>query len=86
MFIYCVEKKLSADLLKKIIKDIDKMGVPNFPFNGKFIIEQGLEDGKKIGFALKELEKEWIEKNFNLNNQEAISIIDKVKKLNILDV
>jgi tRNA nucleotidyltransferase/poly(A) polymerase len=86
MFIYCAERKFSLDLLKKIIKDIDKMEIPNFPFNGKFIIEQGLEDGKKIGFALKELEKEWIEKNFNLNNQEAISIIDKVKKLNILDI
>ena len=49
-------------------------------------MNQGLEDGKKIGFALKELEKEWIKSNFNLNNEEAVFIVDKVKKLNILNI
>ena len=49
-------------------------------------MEQGLEDGKKIGYALKQLEKEWVENNFNLKNQEAISIVDKVKKLKILNI
>jgi len=50
------------------------------------MIDQGVEDGKKIGFALKELEKEWIENNFNLNTQEVSSIVDRVKKLNILNI
>ena len=45
-----------------------------------------MENGKKIGFALKEMEKEWIKNNFNLNTQEANLIIDRVKKLNILNV
>ena len=85
-FIYCAEKKFSFSLLKKIINDINKIKVPIFPFNGKYLIEQGLKDGKKIGFALKELEKEWVKNNFNLNSQEAVSIINKVKKLNILNI
>ena len=50
------------------------------------MIAQGLEGGKKIGFALEEKKKEWIENNFNLNTQEAILIVDKVKKLNILNI
>ena len=49
-------------------------------------MEQGLEDGKKIGFALKELEKQWVENNFNLKIQEVTSIVDKIKKLNILNI
>jgi len=85
-FIYCTEKNFSVNLLKKILSEIDKIEIPNFPFNGKHLIEQGIEDGKKIGFALKEMEKEWIENNFNLSNQEASFIIDRVKKLNILNV
>ena len=85
-FVYCVEKKFSINLLKKIFRDVDKIEIPNFPFNGKYVMEQGLEDGKKIGLALKELEKKWIENNFNLKPQEAISVVYKIKKLNIPNI
>jgi len=85
-FIYCSEKKFSFVLLRKIFNDIDNMEIPNFPYNGKYIMNKGLEDGKKIGFALKELEKKWIENNFNLKNQDVDSIVDRIKKLNILNV
>jgi len=85
-FIYCADKTFSFTALSKIISDIDKVNIPNFPFNGKYLIEKGLEDGKKIGFALKELEKEWIKNNFNLKSEEAISIVDKVKRLQILNI
>jgi len=85
-FVYCAEKKFKLNILTKIISDIDKMELQNFPFNGKYLMEQGLEDGKKIGLALKELEKEWIESNFNLKSQDVIAIVDKVKRLNILNI
>ena len=71
--------------MKKTFDEVDKIKIPNFPFNGKYVMDQGLEDGQKIGLALKELEKEWIHNNFNLKHQEAISIIDQIKKLNILN-
>jgi len=85
-FIYCTEKKFSINVIKKIHNEINKIEIPNFPFKGKYVMAQGIEDGKKIGFALEEMEKQWIENNFNLNNQEASSIVDRVKKLNILNV
>ena len=66
-------------MLNKIINDIDQMKIPNFPFDGKYIIDQGLEDGKKIGSALRELEEEWIKNNFNLKALEVTSIVNKVK-------
>ena len=86
IFICCAEKNFSIRVLNQIINDINKLEIPNFPFNGKYIMDQGLEDGKKIGFALKELEKEWIENNFDLKAKEALAIIDKVKKLNIFNI
>ena len=73
-------------MLNKTITQINKMKIPNFPFNGKYLIDQGLEDGKKIGFALQELEKEWTKNDFNLKNEEVIYIVNKVKKLNILNI
>ena len=85
-FIYCVEKNFSASLLRNVISKINKMKIPNFPFNGQHIMSQGLNNGKKIGFALKELEKEWLENDFNLNSKEVSLIVDKVKKLNIFNI
>ena len=85
-FIYCVESKVSTNLLNNIINEINKIEIPNFPFNGQYLIDQGLVDGKKIGFALKELEKEWVQNDFNLKTEEAISIVDKIKKLNIFNI
>ena len=50
------------------------------------MLAQGVVDGKKIGLVLKELEKEWIKNNFKLKPEEAIPIVEKVKKLNILNI
>jgi len=82
-FIYCAEPKFSAKLLDKIVEEINKMDIPSFPFNGQYLINQGVLDGKKIGYALKELEKEWVLKNFDLNTEEVTSILNKIKKSNI---
>jgi len=84
-FIYCAEIKFSTKLFNNIVEEINKIDIPKFPFNGQHLMDQGLLDGKKIGIALKELEKEWVQKNFNLQTKEANFIIDKIKKLNILN-
>ena len=85
-FIYCAEQKFSIKMLNNITEEINKTDIPKFPFNGQYLIDQGLLDGKKIGYALKELEKEWVQKNFNLKNEEATYVVNKIKKLNILNI
>ena len=85
-FVYCAELNFSIKLFKNTIKEINEINIPNFPFYGKYLIKQGLLDGKKIGLALKELEKEWVLKDFNLKDNEAILIINKIKNLNILNI
>jgi len=84
-FIYCAELKFSANLLGNLLNEVDKIEVPSFPFNGKYLKEQGLTEGKEIGYILKELEKVWLEKDFNLEANEAVSIINKLKKLSVLN-
>jgi len=79
-FIYCSESKFSKELLGNLLDEVDKTEIPSFPFNGQYLKEKGLTEGKKIGFILKELEKEWLDKDFNLNKSEVISIIDKAQK------
>jgi len=83
MFICCTDAKFSIKLLNKITEEIDKMDIPNFPFNGQYLIDQGLQDGRKIGNALKELEREWVKKDFNLKTNEIAFIVNKIKKSNI---
>jgi poly(A) polymerase len=83
IFFYCAELKFSDKLLNNLLNKIDKIEVPIFPFNGQFLLKQGLTEGKKIGLALEKLEKEWIEKDFYLKVEEVSFIINKIKKLNI---
>ena len=85
-FIYCVDLKFSRKLLNNLFNEVDKTEIPIFPFDGQYLKEQGLSEGKEIGYVLKKLETEWLEKDFNLKASEAISIVNKIKKSNILNV
>ena len=78
-FIYCTEIKLSIKFLNNLLNQVDKIKIPNFPFNGQYLKDQGFTEGKEIGHILRELEKEWLDKDFNLNTDEAVSIVNKVK-------
>ena len=85
-FIYCTELKFSSKSLNNLLNEIEKIVIPSFPFNGQYLKKNGLNEGKEIGFALKELEKEWLEKDFNLKAREAISIVNKIKKSSVLNI
>ena len=65
--------------MASLLNEVDRIKIPNFPFDGKYLKEQGLTEGKEIGSILKRLEKEWLDKDFNLDAGEAISIIKKIK-------
>ena len=84
-FVYCAELNFSIKQLNNIVNEINRIDIPNFPFNGQYLMKQGLHDGKKIGYALKELEKEWVQNGFKLDSKEIDTILNKIKKLNILN-
>ncbi len=58
-------------------QNIKKITVPKFPFDGKFLIKKGIQEGKKIGIILKEAEKVWLQNNFNLSSKEFEVVIKK---------
>ena len=74
-----MEKKFSLKLFLKKLEEINKITIPDFPYNGQFVIKQGLVNGNKIGIALNELEKSWVDNNFYLEKKEASSIVTKLK-------
>jgi tRNA nucleotidyltransferase/poly(A) polymerase len=78
-FIYYAESKFSEKVIANLLNQVDKIEIPSFPFNGQYLKKQGLTEGKVIGFVLKELEKEWLDKDFNLKANETVSIINKIK-------
>ena len=58
-------------------RDIEKISIPKFPFDGKYLLKRGVQEGKKIGIILKEAEKIWVENNFNLSSDDFEKIIKK---------
>ena len=71
--------------LKKLIDDIEKTTIPKFPYDGKFLIDKGFSEGKKIGLILKKLEKNWVENNYKLTEKDISSIIEKESKSNVFN-
>ena len=61
----------------RIYKVIDKISIPKFPFDGKFLLKKGVQEGKKIGIILNEAEKIWVNNNFNLSPKDFETIIKK---------
>jgi hypothetical protein len=62
-----------------LIDKIEKIRIPKFPFDGKYLMNKGLNEGKSIGIMLEKLEKNWIENNYSLSDKKINEIISKVK-------
>ena len=56
---------------------IEFTNIPEFPITGKYLLEKGLKSGRMIGEILKKVEKEWIENDFNLKEEELKNLINK---------
>ena len=72
-----LDKKKISNKEIDIYKVIEKVSIPKFPFDGKFLLKKGILEGKKIGIILKEAEKIWVDNNFNLSSKDFETIIKK---------
>ena len=75
-----IESSLSKrgyKLDKSSFKSLDKISIPEFPFDGKFLIKRGIQEGKKIGTILSEAKKIWVKNNFYLSSNDLEKIIKK---------
>ena len=58
---------------------IDNMSIPKFPITGNYLLDRGVKSGKRMGQAIKKIEKKWIDNNFNLNTEELNNLIKEFK-------
>ena len=75
-FIFINNKKKYLEL-NQILKKIENTNIPEFPITGKDLLKHGLKSGKKIGEAIKTIEKHWIENNFNLKNDQLKNLLKR---------
>ena len=75
--LYLLDKKKFLIKEMELFQTIEKISIPKFPFDGKFLLKKGILEGKKIGLILKEAEKNWALNNFNLSSKDFDIIIKK---------
>ncbi len=78
--LYCLDlldKKKVSPKDVSFFETIEKISIPKFPFDGKFLLKKGVKEGKKMGIILKEAEKIWVLNNFNLSSEDFEKIIQK---------
>ena len=58
-----------------ILKNINKINIPKFSFDGNYLQEKGMKEGALIGKTLKMIESEWLNNDFRISNEKVLEII-----------
>ena len=70
----CNTKYKLKDFSEKL-KNILQSKTYVFPFDGKYLIQNGMQEGSTLGRVLKIIEKEWINNNFQISRDRVREII-----------
>ena len=54
---------------------IEKISIPQFPYDGNYLKKKGMKEGLLMGKTLKLLENEWVDNNFKISNEFVTKII-----------
>ena len=74
-----IKQNQKNDELIKNISKIENISIPEFPITGEYLLDKGIKSGKKMGHAIKEIKKKWLENNFNLDDEQLSKTIKKFK-------
>ena len=72
---YAINYLSKYDSSKKNLERILKSKTHQFPFDGKYLIKNGMQQGSLMGIVLKEIEEEWIKNNFKISKERVREII-----------
>ena len=72
-----IDEKKNYREYVKIFKNIERVNLPKFPYDGKYLIKKGLVPGKKMGLAIKTLEEEWLNSGYALKEEILNALIKK---------
>jgi len=72
---FVINSKLKFEDFTETLKKILRSKTHRFTINGKYLMENGMQQGSSIGKVLKEIEGEWIENNFQITKERIKEII-----------
>ncbi len=72
-----INKKVISTKIKETLLVINGTFTPKFPVTGNHLIKLGVQKGIKVGDILKEIEKKWIQNNFEIKEEEIKNLIKK---------
>ncbi len=72
---FTINSKIKTLNFSETSKKILKAKLPKFHINGKYLIENGMQEGENLGKVLKIIEKEWINNSFKISNDRVKEII-----------
>ena len=72
---FVINSKLKIKEFSENLNRILKSKTHHFPFDGKYLLENGMKQGSLIGKVLKEIEQEWIKNSFKISNERVREII-----------
>ena len=72
---FVINTKLKFKDFSENLNRILKSKVHRFPFDGKYLIENGIQQGSLVGKVLKEIEEEWVKNDFKISKARVIEII-----------
>ena len=72
-----INRKIITSKIFDFFKGVDEISIPKFPINGNYLLNHGIKSGKKIGELIKKFENQWIENDFNLDDEEIKTLIKK---------
>jgi tRNA nucleotidyltransferase/poly(A) polymerase len=72
---FAINTKIKSKVFSEITKKILKSKTHQLKIDGKYLIENGMQQGELVGKALKKIEKEWIINNFKISKDRVQEII-----------
>ena len=72
-------KKIKLKDYLQVTKNINKLAVPKFPYNGNYLKKKGMTEGTSIGKILELIENDWLKNDFKISDQRVLEIIENKK-------
>ena len=77
LFSACVNNKIEALNVEKLLNYVNSCKIPKFPISGDYLKKHGYETGQELGKKLKSLEEKWIANNFVLDEEVLKKIFEQ---------
>jgi len=80
LFSTCVNNRIEALNIEKLLNYVNSCEIPKFPISGDYLKKHGYETGQELGKKLKSLEQQWIANNFILDEEILKKSLNKINQ------